>query len=117
MKRNALLFTLIATSALLSSAAMAADPIEDTWKRPEGTLIQYASAGGDTYCGTVLTGEYANQSIGCLTGSNGTYQGSVNKLDEGKTYTGKATVTGNILKLSGCVLGGIICKSENLTRQ
>ena len=65
----------------------------------------------------VLTGEYKNQSIGCMSGGGGSYTGSVNKLDEGKTYTGKATVTGNTLKLSGCVLAGIICKTEKLKRQ
>ncbi len=47
----------------------------------------------------------------------GSYKGEVNKLDEGKTYTGKASVKGNTLSLSGCVMGGLICKSESLTRQ
>jgi uncharacterized protein (DUF2147 family) len=52
-----------------------------------------------------------------MEGSNGAYKGTVNKLDEGKTYNGKASVSGNTLSLSGCVLGGLICKSEKLTRQ
>lgn len=47
----------------------------------------------------------------------GSYKGEVKKLDEGKTYTGKASVKGNTLSLSGCVMGGLICKSESLTRQ
>ncbi|MCV0396246.1 MAG: DUF2147 domain-containing protein [Rhizobiaceae bacterium] len=93
-----------------------ADPIEGTWKRPNGTLIKYAASGGQ-YCGTVMTGEYKGKSIGCMSGKDGSYTGKVNKLDEGKTYNGKASVNGNTLALSGCVLGGIICKSENLTRQ
>jgi uncharacterized protein (DUF2147 family) len=65
----------------------------------------------------VLTGEYKGKSIGCMSGSGGKYKGKVNKLDEGKTYTGKASVSGNSLKLSGCVAGGLICKSETLTKQ
>jgi uncharacterized protein (DUF2147 family) len=64
-----------------------------------------------------MTGEYKGKSIGCMEGSNGAYKGTVNKLDEGKTYNGKASVSGNTLSLSGCVLGGLICKSEKLTRQ
>jgi len=32
-----------------------------------------------------------------------------------KTYTGKATLSGNTLKMSGCVLG-VLCRSENWTR-
>lgn len=108
----------IATAAatLMMAGAALADPIEGTWKRPNGTLIQYAGSGGN-FCGTVLTGEYKGKSIGCMKGADGSYKGKVNKLDEGKTYNGKASVKGNTLSLSGCVLGGVICKSESLTRQ
>lgn len=110
---------MIAAAAVLAAmtGAAFADPIEGTWKRPNGTLIKYASTGGSNYCGTVMSGEYKGKSIGCMSGSNGSYKGKVNKLDEGKTYTGKAAVNGNSLKLSGCVAGGLICKSETLARQ
>lgn len=98
------------------TGAALAEPIEATWKRPNGTLIRYAAASGK-FCGTVLTGDYKGQSIGCMTGKGNDYKGEVRKLDEGKTYKGKATVNGNKLSLAGCVLGGLICKSETLTRQ
>ncbi len=111
---SALAGAMIAASA---SAAFAAEPIVGSWKRPNGTIIRYAASGGDKFCGTVLTGEYKGQSIGCMNGSGNKYNGKVNKLDEGKTYRGKATVSGNSLSLAGCVLGGLICKSETLTRQ
>jgi uncharacterized protein (DUF2147 family) len=107
----------LAALAVAAGAASAAEPIEGTWKRPNGTLIRYSSAGGNRYCGTVLTGPYKNKSIGCMSGSGSAYAGSVNKLDEGKVYKGKARVSGNSLSLSGCVLGGLICKSETLSRQ
>jgi uncharacterized protein (DUF2147 family) len=107
----------VAASFLMAGAGIAAaDPIEGTWKRPStGTLVTYAGSGGQ-YCGTVLSGEHKGKSIGCMSGSNGTYKGTVIALDEGKTYTGKASVTGNIMKLSGCV-GGFLCKGENWQRQ
>jgi uncharacterized protein (DUF2147 family) len=104
----------LGASFIFAGAAIAAEPIEGTWKRPNGTLIKYAASGGQ-FCGTVLTGEFKGKSIGCMTGSGANYKGKVNKLDEGKTYTGKATVNGNTLALAGCVL--FVCKSENLTRQ
>jgi uncharacterized protein (DUF2147 family) len=107
----------LGVSFMLATAAVAAEPIEGTWKRPNGTLIRYSATGGGQFCGTVMTGEYKGQSIGCMSGSGGNYKGKVNKLDEGKTYTGKATVKGNTLSLAGCVMGGLICKSEDLTRQ
>ncbi|KQZ94401.1 glycerol-3-phosphate ABC transporter ATP-binding protein [Mesorhizobium sp. Root157] len=107
---------LAAIAILMAAGSAWADPIEGTWKRPNGTLITYAGS-GSKFCGTVMTGEYKGKSIGCMTGSDGTYKGTVNKLDEGKTYSGKASVSGNTLALSGCVLGGLICKSESLARQ
>ncbi len=103
-------------AAIYVGASNAAEPIVGKWKRASGTIIQY-SGKGPTYCGKVLNGKYKGKSIGCLKGKGKSYKGKVNKLDEGKTYTGKATVTGNTLKLAGCVFGGLICKSENLKRQ
>jgi uncharacterized protein (DUF2147 family) len=96
--------------------SFAAEAIVGNWKRSNGTIIKY-SGGGSKFCGTVMTGEYKGKSIGCMNGSGGKYTGEVNKLDEGKTYSGKASVSGSSMKLSGCVMGGIICKSETLVRQ
>ena len=107
----------LAAGIAFTTTAIAAEPIVGTWKRPNGTLIRYANAGGDKYCGTVMTGEYKGKSIGCMNGSGSSYKGKVNKLDEGKTYTGKASIKGDTMKLSGCVLGGLICKGEDWKRQ
>jgi uncharacterized protein (DUF2147 family) len=99
------------------SAAFSAEPIEGTWKRNNGTLIKFANCGGNNFCGTVMTGKYKGKSIGSMAGSGNSYRGKIHVLDEGKTYTGKASVNGNTMKMSGCVLGGLICKGENLARQ
>jgi uncharacterized protein (DUF2147 family) len=110
---------LIAATASLAFTAttLAAEPIEGTWKRPTtGVLIKYSASGGNKFCGTVMTGEYKGQSIGCMSGSGNSYKGTVNKLDEGKTYSGTAKVNGNSMKLSGCV-AMVLCKSETLARQ
>ena len=108
------------TAALLGmgmvGTTFAAEPIVGTWKRDNGTLIKY-SGKGNTFCGKVLNGKFKGKSIGCMSGKKGKYRGKVNVLDEGKTYKGKASVSGNTLKLAGCVAGGFICKSANLKRQ
>ncbi|WP_273792638.1 DUF2147 domain-containing protein [Brucella anthropi] len=104
-------------TATFAAPALAEEGIVGKWKRPNGTIISYAACSEDTFCGTVQTGEYKGKSIGTMSGTGGNYEGEVKKLDEGKTYLGKATVQGNTLKLSGCVMGGLICKSESLTRQ
>ena len=117
MLRSIMLATATAAASLiLAGPVLAAQPIEGTWKRSNGTVIRYAATGGDKYCGTVMTGEYKGKSIGCMSGSGNSYKGQVNKLDEGKTYSGSATVSGKTMKLSGCV-AMVLCKSETLTRQ
>jgi uncharacterized protein (DUF2147 family) len=45
------------------------------------------------------------------------WQGKVYNADDGKTYSGYVTMTGpSALELKGCVLAGIICKSETWMR-
>lgn len=115
MKKK-LLAIAIAVSAM-TGTAFAAEPIVGTWKRPStGTLIKFAAC-GSSFCGIVQNGDYAGQSIGKMKGSGTNYSGSITDLEEKKTYKGKAVVNGNVMKLSGCVLGGLICKGENWNRQ
>lgn len=115
MRRLATIMAAIAIFAGAGASALA-DPIEGTWKRGNGTLIEYASSGDNEYCGTVTNGEYQGQSIGCMSGADGSYKGSVIKVDEGKTYNGTAKVDGNDMVLKGCV-ALVLCKSEKLVRQ
>ena len=44
------------------------------------------------------------------------YTGSITDPATDKTYSGKATLTGSTLKMSGCVLGGLICKSQTWSK-
>lgn len=41
-----------------------------------------------------------------------TYAGSLYDTESGKTYSGKAKFSDSDVKLSGCVLGGLICKTS-----
>lgn len=46
------------------------------------------------------------------------WKGQVYNAEDGKTYTGSLTLqNANTLKLQGCILGGIICKSSTWTRK
>jgi uncharacterized protein (DUF2147 family) len=95
----------LALSALMVGAAFA-DPIEGNWKTKVGDTAAIAGCGG-AFCITLKTGEYAGRMIGKMTASGGgNYEGEITKPDSGKTYTGKAALSGNSLKLSGCVLAG-----------
>jgi uncharacterized protein (DUF2147 family) len=47
----------------------------------------------------------------------GKWRGQVYNAEDGGTYTGSLTLTGaNSAELKGCVMGGIICKSQTWTR-
>ena len=41
----------------------------------------------------------------------GGWTGSAFNPEDGKTYTGKASVSGSSMTTQGCVLGGLICKN------
>ena len=122
--------TLAAAFALVAGAALAADPIEGVWQTQpdEGAVavVQIAPCGG-AYCGTIVKafkGKEAYQSpnigkqivIGMMPSGEGAYAGKVLRPADNKVYNGKAQVSGGSMKLSGCVAGGLICKSQTWTR-
>ena len=97
-----------------SLAAAAREPIVGTWRRPDGMIIR-STLTEQGYCGTVISGKYTGRSIGCVRGSGGNYTGQVRRLDDGQTYLGRASVKGNILAVSGCILL-VLCQTEKLVR-
>jgi uncharacterized protein (DUF2147 family) len=105
--------------ALAAIAFMAgptlADPIEGNWKTASGSTA--AISGGGSFTITLKSGKFAGKTIGSLkpSGSN-KYAGSITDPETDKTYSGKATLSGTSLKMSGCVLGGLICKSQTWTK-
>ena len=121
---------LAAAFALTAGAALAADPIEGVWQTQpdEGSvaLVQIAPCGG-AFCGTIVRTfkgqqEYPSPNIGkqivigMPPSGGGAYAGKVLRPADNKVYNGKAQVSGSAMKLSGCVAGGLICKSQTWTR-
>ncbi|WP_377287882.1 DUF2147 domain-containing protein [Rhizobium sp. SG2393] len=104
----------IALSALMSASAMAAEPIVGNWKTQSGATAAIAGCGG-AYCITLKTGKHAGKQIGKVSGSGASYTGEVTDPDTDKTYSGSANVSGNSLKLKGCVLA-VLCKSQTWSR-
>lgn len=50
-------------------------------------------------------------------GTPNKWSGQVYNAEDGKTYTGYLTLeNANTIKLEGCILGGMICKSQTWTR-
>jgi uncharacterized protein (DUF2147 family) len=44
------------------------------------------------------------------------FRGKLYNYTNGKTYSGTLEVAGDTLELSGCVLGGMFCRSQTWTR-
>lgn len=105
---------LAAAMLLATTAAHAAEPIVGNWKTASGETASIASC-GSSFCVTLKTGKYAGKSIGKLAGTGGSYSGEITDPKEDKTYSGSGKVSGNSLKMKGCVLM-ILCKSQTWTR-
>lgn len=117
------------TSALLTGTAMAADPVFGNWKSEPGDDGAYIhvniSACGDKICGKitkVIGKENAtSQGKSIIKGMNadgaGKYSGgTIWAPDKDKTYKSKMSLNGNKLSVSGCIAGGLLCRSQTWTR-
>ncbi len=122
--------------SIMAGPALAADA-KGTWARPSGSSqIRIATCGG-SLCGKLVwlrdkgkkdaknpdASKRSRSLLGVQTvygmkpSGDSSWKGKVYNAEDGKTYTGKMELVGpNKLKLSGCVLGGLICKGETWNR-
>jgi len=106
----------IAAVAMMAGAAYA-DPIEGNWKTDKGSIAAISSCGG-SFCIKLMTGKFAGKSIGKFKANgDNQYSGNITDPETDKTYSGKGALSGSSLKMSGCVLAGIICRSQNWKKQ
>lgn len=106
----------VTAAALLFAAGGAfAQDITGNWRTDSGETA--AITGGGPYAITLKTGKHAGKRIGSFSAAGkNRYTGKITDPANDKTYSGKASLNGNNLKMSGCVLGGLICKSQNWKR-
>jgi uncharacterized protein (DUF2147 family) len=90
-----------------------------TWLRDSGLSQVKIAPCGDALCGTVswVKDPIHSDQIGrkvffdMKPAASGTWNGKAFNPEDEKTYTGKMILAGNSLTTSGCVLGGLICRS------
>ncbi|SIS64176.1 DUF2147 domain-containing protein [Paracoccus saliphilus] len=113
-----------------ATAAATADPIEGVWQTQpdEGAFAHVTIAPcGNAFCGTISRtfkdkAEYDSPNIGrqividMAAQGGGNYEGKVWRPANNKVYMGKAQVSGDQMSLSGCVAGGLLCKSQTWVR-
>ena len=101
---------------MMTILAAHADPIEGDWRTEAGSTAAIGACGSG-YCITLKSGVHAGKRIGTFRADGGNrYSGRITDPSNDRTYTGKATLAGKSLKMQGCVLGGLICRSQNWSR-
>ncbi len=109
---------------------MAADPAVGLWKtQPDDGAYAYVKIDpcGAAVCGKIQrtfkgADEYNSENIGktlvidMKPDGQGNYAGQVWRPSNQKIYTGKMSVSGNTLNLSGCVAGGLLCSKQTWSR-
>lgn len=111
----ALLAAALLSIGSVPSALAAGGGLDGTWLRPKtGKHVRSFSCGGGLGLKVVETGKV----IMCGAKSQGgnRYKGTLISTEDGNEYSGTATISGSSLHLSGCVLGGLICKSETWSK-
>ncbi|CCF18688.1 conserved exported protein of unknown function [Pseudorhizobium banfieldiae] len=115
MEKLIMRHVLLAAAFLLSAGfAHAAEPLEGNWKTASGETATIGKC-GNAFCVTLKTGKHAGKQIGKLSGTGGTYKGEITDPAADKTYSGSGTVSGNSLKMKGCVMA-VLCKTQTWTR-
>jgi uncharacterized protein (DUF2147 family) len=140
LARHLAAIALIAVGAM--GSALAAEPT-GTWLTQGGaSRIKIADCGG-ALCGTIVWLKEPNDDggkaktdknnpdaakktkpligtlivLGMKSSGAGKWAGQVYNAEDGKTYSGNLTLTGDSsLQLQGCALGGLLCKSQTWTR-
>lgn len=117
--------------ALLGLAALTAAPqahaneIEGNWQRADtgASRIRFSKC-GEAFCASLTWLKDPNgpakvgQRVFYDMKPDGAarWAGKAFNPEDGKTYTGKASISGNTLTTQGCIAGGLICKSVSWTR-
>jgi len=125
-------FSIIVVFAMVAIPLMSADGIVGKWKRNDGASVVEFKCDGDNCRMIVVEANKANANV-CNTGKNiiGYQTGSVKKTGDNvwqgtlfnpedcKTYSARATVSGNTLTLKGGykIFGAYIGKTMTFKRQ
>ena len=125
MKRHGSMHMALAALAMLAGVGAAtAQEVTGVWQRDTGASRVRFSKCGEALCGTIswLREQSGPAKIGQRifydmkpNGAN-KWSGSAFNPEDGKTYAGTMTLSGDTLTTAGCVMGGLICRSVKWTR-
>lgn len=121
---RALVLSLLAAASAAPSVGRAAtgagQEAEGVWVRDDGLAKIEFSSCGSALCGAIVwlkNPEKAKAKIGqriffdMTRADSNSWTGNAFNPEDGKTYSGKMVISGRKLRTSGCVFGGLICKT------
>ena len=120
-------FGLAGLTALIlagGSASAVAQEVIGTWERDTGASRVRFSKCGEALCGAIswLKDTNGPAKVGQRIffdmkpdGAN-KWSGSAFNPEDGKTYSGTMTLSGDSLTTAGCVMGGLICRTVKWSR-
>ena len=122
MKR--LMFLALAAVVVASSVHAEGVTPQGNWSRGDGKArVNIAPCGGDLCAvNTWIRGGVRDEKVGdrlvlrVVSGDDGTWKGSAFDPQRNLHYRLTMNVAATTMKTSGCVLGGLICKSVTWTR-
>lgn len=121
---------LLAAALAFGAGAAFADPVEGVWQTQEDdgayAFVKMAPC-GPNFCGKIAQtfkagAEYKSENLGktlvidMAAQGDGEYEGQVWRPSNDKIYYGTISLSGDSLKLAGCVAGGLICSKQTWTR-
>jgi uncharacterized protein (DUF2147 family) len=110
------------TALLLTTTPSLADDVLGTWSRDNGAVHVKFDRCGDAICGNIAwlkpgadTKAKVGQRLFFDMRPDGTnsWTGKAVNPGNGSIYSGKMFIEGSTLSTSGCIIGGLICKSAN----
>ncbi len=121
---------MLAMVLAMAAGAAGADPLEGMWQTEvdDGAYAHVAiKPCGAALCGVIARtfkdgAEYQSENIGKTLVidmkplGDGDYEGEVWRPSNDKIYYGTIALSGDKLRLAGCVAGGLICAKQNWQR-
>lgn len=100
--------------SMTTGLASAGDPVVGDWKTEVGTTATISRC-GQVYCIRMKTGNHAGKQIGSFSRTDEGYHGEITEPDSRKTFTGSLSVSGDIMKMSGCTMK-VVCLTQTWQR-
>ena len=116
-------FAIAAALAMFATPSLAQE-VTGTWLRDSGASKVRLAKCGEAVCGTIswLKDSSGPAKLGqrifydMKPSGSGKWSGSAFNPEDGKTYSGTMSLSGDTLTTAGCVMGGLICRSVKWSR-